>query len=280
MSNSPNQTLRTNEYSYPYGLRMDILADGEVAFEDVGVLADGVAWTFNSDNTDVENGNATDPPKQAKNMSVSIAPSGFRTWAADIQAKLSGGLITSTTVAGTLVSGEDQTVASGAWEYDTFIELTGQNSDGTQPTINSVEGSIDSTLVEGTDYNVVKAPGGWGIAVIDSATVTTEAQVLTINTDYTPSSGVILKSGTNSTILTYMQVRLRHYTESDFSKYDYEMLFHKVVADAGSMTMTKGGSLSGNTLDEWTLAMTAEVDDSKDDGEQLFTMYQGDPISA
>lgn len=100
------------------------------------------------------------------------------------------------TVAGTLVSNYPYVVPSGSWNYDKFIELDHQNADGSKPTIDSVVGSVNGALVLNTDYYVVKnEAGAWGIVVIDSATVTTEAQSITITYDYTPAASRYLSTG-------------------------------------------------------------------------------------
>ena len=270
----PIQTAK-EDFSYPDGLRMDISSDTGSTWSDAGVLADGVSWTFNYDVTDVENGNAANPDAQAKNLSVSIAPSALRSWDTSILEALSGGLMTREAVAGTLVEDAVQTIASGDWAYETGITLSGQNSDGTAPTINSVTAGTNGALALDTDYFVVLGPsGGWTVVITDSATVTTLDQTIEIDTDYTPAAGSYLHAGTSSKILTYVQVRLRHYTDAAFTLYDYEALFYRVRPDSGGIVLTKSGALSGNELDEWTVAITAEIESGNTDGRQLFRLYQ------
>lgn len=104
-------------------------------------------------------------------------------------AELDSGLITLTTTAASEVSGAEQSVSSGAWSFNSFIAIANQNGDGTSPTVNSVTAGTDGALVEDTDFYVGQDSNGvWGIFVIDSATVTTESQELTINYDYTPAA--------------------------------------------------------------------------------------------
>lgn len=92
-------------------------------------------------------------------------------------------------VAGSIVNNFSQVVASGSWLYNNFIELTHQNGDGTLPNIDSVTGATDGALTLNDDYIVVKnAQGKWGIVIIDSTTVTTQAQNVTIQYDYTPNA--------------------------------------------------------------------------------------------
>lgn len=111
------------------------------------------------------------------------------------------GLVTKSSVAGSTVSGAEQVVASGDWNYNVFIPFTYQNGAGTQPTINSVTLGTDGAIVLNTDYHVVKDPatGNWGIIIRDTTDVTTEAQTVTINTDYTPAAAKVITAGTNQT---------------------------------------------------------------------------------
>jgi hypothetical protein len=109
------------------------------------------------------------------------------------------GIVTLSQTAGTLVEGAEQVVASGAWNYNVFIPFTYQNGAGTQPTINSVTLGTNGAIVANTDYFVTKDPatGKWGITIIDSTTVTTENQSVTIDTDYTPAAAQVLTGGTS-----------------------------------------------------------------------------------
>lgn len=104
-------------------------------------------------------------------------------------ALMNDGAISVVNIAGTPVSGEDQVVNAGGWSYGQLIELSGQNADGSQPTINSVTAGTDGALVLNTDYFVAKnSAGKWAVYIIDSSTLSTENQAITINTDYTPSA--------------------------------------------------------------------------------------------
>lgn len=107
----------------------------------------------------------------------------------DTIAVLDAGHIVLTTTADTPVSNATQLVVSGQWSFETFIQITNQNGDGTPVNVDSVTGGTDGALVEDTDFHVVQVNGKTGIIVHDtgSAGVTTEAQNLTIQYDYTPN---------------------------------------------------------------------------------------------
>ncbi len=108
------------------------------------------------------------------------------------------GIVTRTTVAGTPVAGATQTESSGDWGYDDPIIIENQNGNGTELTINSVTGGTDGALVEGTDYFVgTDSLGQTVVTIIDSATVTTEAQDMVIDYDYTPNASQTVSGGTS-----------------------------------------------------------------------------------
>ena len=93
--------------------------------------------------------------------------------------------------------GASQVKASGAWEYDVPFELEGQNADGTAPSITSITGSVDGVIATPADYSLVKynSTGKWSVMIIDSVTVTTEVQTMTVLYDYTPSVNTKVTTG-------------------------------------------------------------------------------------
>ncbi len=265
-------------YSTPAGLKLETIVDGGSAY-DLGVMADGMTWTHTYEAPEIENGNAEDPPLNAKNQSVTISPTAFRTWETEALEQISGGLITRQTVAGTLVAGAEQTLASGSWEETVGYEIDGKNADGSAPTINSVTGSSDGLLTEDVDYSIVKVSGGWAISLF-GAGVTTTAQAVVIDYDYTPAAGSYLFSGSASQELVPFILRARHYTDDLYTLYDYEVVFFKTNLTPGSLALTKAGGLGANTVDEWVAEFTASPDGDLESKKQLFRIYQGDPISA
>jgi hypothetical protein len=120
-------------------------------------------------------------------------------WNLTVLSQLRGGIDEYSTIAGTPVAGASQVIASGAWNYNIFIPIANQNGDGSTITINSVTGSVDGALTVSpdadADYTKLKSNGIWGIIIHDSTTLTTEAQTITINYDYTPAAAKVLESG-------------------------------------------------------------------------------------
>ena len=121
---------------------------------------------------------------------------------------LLGGL-NRTDVAGTIVAGASQVVTSGSWGYNDPFVIENQNGDGTQLTINSVTGGTDGALVANTDYFVWKN-SNWDtiITVIDSTTVTTESQTITVNYDYTPNASEQIEVNSSFTENALFEVKI------------------------------------------------------------------------
>lgn len=147
-----------------------------------------------------------------------------------IRTLMRGDLDTRSSVAAAKVNDHDQTVASGDWAFNQFIECDYQNADGSVLQIDAqgyadVSGSVDGALVNVTDYDMVKINGKWGIIIKDSATVTTEAQALTISYDYTPAASVTYKTG-NKADLTKFQARIT--TKNDDNTYIIEFYYGNI----------------------------------------------------
>ena len=96
--------------------------------------------------------------------------------------------LTDLNVAGAPVAWASQVVASWAWSYNVPIRLANKHG-AWLATINSVTGGTNWALVVNVDYiKVVDSEGYTTITIIDSATVTTQSQTITINYDYTPTA--------------------------------------------------------------------------------------------
>lgn len=111
-----------------------------------------------------------------------------------------GGLDNYENQASAPVVGFSQVAGEGNWEFQKGILLTGQNQDGTAPSITSVTGSVDGPGAA-DDFTLVKtASGEWALVPLDGTNFATEAQDLTIVYDYTPGNVEILKTGGKSKI--------------------------------------------------------------------------------
>ena len=180
-----------------------------------------------------------------------------------------------TEVAGTLVSGATQVVASGAWAYKQFIPIANQNGSGGAITINSVTGGTDEALTADTDYYLGQNDAGTrGIFIIDSETVTTLDQSITIDYDYTPSESYYETNNAASTAMPNIMVRAR--ADNDAGK-QMEITWYKCqMQEAGEWAFQSDNSEDRRLREN--LSFRAKVDSTyqsdltfkKEIGESLF----------
>lgn len=185
--------------------------------------------------------------------------------------KLMSGASGYSATAASPVAGATQTIASGSWEYDKFIPIANQNGDGSAITINSVTLGTDGAIVLDTDYYAgFDAQGKYGIWIIDSATVTTEAQSVVINYDYTPSASRKLTFGSNSVDITPRALRLRKNLGTVASPKYFTVYIYSAVNESGlSMTFPRFDATDPTTL---SVTMTGQLDETRSDLDQLFSI--------
>lgn len=112
-------------------------------------------------------------------------------------------------VAGVLVSGATQTIASGGTAFNAVTPIENQNGDASAIVINSVTGATDGALVADTDYVLAQdIDGSYGVVILDSATVTTMAQDFTIDYDYTPNASEDISIDIDSSEVKNFEVKV------------------------------------------------------------------------
>lgn len=184
-------------------------------------------------------------------------------WTLETLEKL--GLGTVTTVTATPVSGQTLVVASGAWDYSTFIPVTDQPS----ASIASVAGSTNTVLVDGTDYHVITDDEGvTGIVVLDSETVTTKDQALTVTYGYTPIESKTIKLGGKGDTPKYIAVQMTN-TNAAGKKYRYRLFKAKLSSNfEHTFTSDAGGEPAGIPI-----TLTARPDPALPDDENVIQIY-------
>jgi hypothetical protein len=189
--------------------------------------------------------------------------------------KLRGEIDSYSTVAGTEVPGAVQVIYAGSWGYNDFIQIENQMGDKTQPTINSVTGSTDGALVAETDYFVGQDDDGdWGIFIIDSVTVTTENQNITINYDYTPSAAKKLEAGGSGKEMTSKIVRL---TNTDENGKVLRLTLWKVYYNANFNITFQPDEGEDPAANPFTLL--GVPDTSKAAGKQVYEIYDEQSVA-
>jgi hypothetical protein len=269
----PAQTTQ-DRFWFGEGSAFEVSTDGGSVFNNYGAFAGGITFTHNYDKEQTELGNRSKTCSNIKNQTFAVAPTPLATNNLEQLSALGGGIYNYTATAGTPVAGATQVTASGDWAFDVPIVLNGQNASGLVPTINSVTGSVDGPLVDGTDYIMAKVSGGWAVIVFNNGK--TLAQSITTDYDYTPASGKTITAGSSSIVTTDFIIRVRHYTDAALTLYDAECLIHKASLDSGIQFNWKGVNEDG--LNNVTMALTGDIDDDRADGDQLFSMYQGEAL--
>lgn len=250
----------------PAGCTVSV-GDSIGALTDLGVLKGDATIEITYDKVQVKGSKAEVLVDYAKNMKAAASFELYQLYLPNIQMLLDG-LATVTNTAASIVNNHQYVVASGDWAYSQFIPFDEQNGDGSQPTVDSVTGGTDGALVLNTDYFVMKNEQGlWGVYVINSVTVTTEAQTLTIQTDYTPAASKTLKMGDASATMTPKIVQ--------FSKTIATKVFRarlwSATNDAGLTLMFNDSA--GDEPASMPVTMTGGIDTTRAAGEQLIEVY-------
>jgi len=131
-----------------------------------------------------------------RGIAEETATSTFTLFEIDLETvtKLNGNVGKYTSVSSAPVVGAGQTIASGDWEFNKPVEFNVMST--TEPSMTSVTGGTDGALVKDTDYFITKGDGNsWTINVIDSTTVTIEAQDIVMVFDYTSVESEVMTSG-------------------------------------------------------------------------------------
>jgi len=179
-----------------------------------------------------------------------------------------GGIDNLVTTAGTIVSGHSQVITSGNWTYDTFVPFDGQNASGAKPTMDATHPCVagtDGDLTEGTDFEVVKVSGKWGVVVRDTAKVTTTAQTMTMLYSFTPAASLTLTTG-GADVPGWLQLRLTNTTDAK----EAQIQFYKVQNVTGFQLKMNADSGTAKP-NAWALKFHAVCDASRTAKDQLYS---------
>ena len=232
-----------------------------VSMTDVGILK-GAKLTVNRESITIQPDNAPEVDVSDQITGAEVTAT-LHEWTLATLEKLGLGTVTATTT--NPVSGQTLVVASGAWDYSTFIPVTDQPS----ATIASVAGSTNPTLVAGTDYHVITDDEGvTGIVVLDSQTVTTAAQALTITYGYTPIASKTINLGGKGTTPKYIAVQMTN-TNAAGKKYRYRLFKVKLSSNfEHTFTADASGEPAGIPI-----TLTARPDPTLDEAENVIQIY-------
>lgn len=202
-----------------------------------------------------------------KNMTATASFNLMQLYLPNVQ-KLLDGAATASQVEASLVEGAEQVVASG-WTAGQLIRLTGQNGDGSAPTINSVTASSSGPGAADDDYVLVKAADGlWYIAFRTDGTATfATSESITIDTDYTPAASRSLKMGSKSAELTPKIVEIE---KTIGGKIFRVRLWSAVNTNGITIAFPPADNDSVATI---PIELEGSIDTTKSDGEQLLDIY-------
>jgi len=262
-SDADQLTLLTNPgvFSYrPYG--------SSSAFTRA-VFANGASYSKTTESIPVQFDDVGDVTDVISKETAEISLSSGRVLDFDFLSAVSGGLIAVSSTGGSLVSGASYVVNSGNWSYNKFVLLPGQNATGLKQSITSVTGSVDGVLASAVDYDQIFLPEiGWGIAIKDSTTVTTESQTITVVYSYTPAA---VKTMTTGGVKAIQPLEIKFETYNSAGKL-VTYTFHKCFPSGNfGHGFSPENSAEPATID---LTFTAKCDTSRDAPDQLVSISQ------
>lgn len=251
------------------------IGDTEASLATVGVLPEDSDTTVSVsyEPVMVKGSKNEDVMRYVKNMAAEGSFTIYQILLDNI-AKFAKGIMKVETVSGSPVTGKTQTLAAG-WKFLQTYKLIGQNANGNAPTVTAA-GSAKTTLVEGTDFYIVKgADGDWYVYFEASATsplVTTETITLTLG--YTPPARKIAKMGSPSVEITPQVVR---FVKTQNTK-KFQVTLWSATNEAG-LSFSFPAS-SGDAPASLEVTMNGGLDTSRTDGEQLVEIIDEIGISA
>lgn len=192
----------------------------------------------------------------------------------DALAAVRGGIDTISTIAGTLVEGHSQLIPAGEWKFGKFIRFENQNGDGSAIDPTSVTAGTNGALTEGEDYIVGQNEVGmYGIFIMDSETVTTENQSITVAHDYTPNAARVFETGG----LTQISPKIVRLTNTNELGKKLEITIHKASNSDGINIAFP----ADDSDDLWNTPIKLEgvCDATRDPGKQLMRVVDEQSVA-
>lgn len=277
----PAQTTKTADVYFPDGAVVAIKEYGAGSYTDIGAINSAITMSFNFDENEVITANAATLNKQVKNPTVDGGLTLINLNNTDI-VRLSGGMFSETTVAGTSVSSIDNQViasdaASDVTPYNLVITETGASAlkVSSALVIASVTGSVDSALTADDDYTIIddsNSPSLKSIVFNTAGTnFTTVTQTITIvYTSVTPVASSTVYAGTTTTTLNAAAIKVTHTDSNSDIDREFE-IFSADPTSGGFQFNFKGANEDGT--EEMPLTFKGKIDTSLTDGQQLFRYY-------
>ena len=271
----PTQTTGRGKVYFPDGAKVSIKAKDDVSYFDVGCINSAVEGVLNYDENQIETANCGKTQKQIKNMTIAgsftlidLDPEGVQ--------KLSGGMFTLTSVAGTPSTTVDNQVISAGWSNMQLIDMVFiDNGVAIRPeagfTITSIDSDLPYTLIADDDYFIVEnsnSPTGYSIQLnTNGSGGILESQEITIDfNSVTPVARQVITGGSSTEILEAYAMMIEHTDGNGLKRY---LELYSVDSNSGGFAFNfKGANEEG--LEEMPLSYTANIDTSRTNKDQLF----------
>ncbi len=272
----PTQTTGRGKVYFPDGAKVSIKAKDDVSYFDVGCINSAVEGILNYDENQIETANCGKTQKQIKNMTIAgsftlidLDPEGVQ--------KLSGGMFTLTSVAGTpSATVDDQVLLTGSWANMQLIDMLFiDNGVSVRPesgfTITSVSGSTTGALAVDDDYFIVEnsnSPSGYSIQINTNGTAGVGiGEDITVDfNSVTPVARQVITGGSSTEILEAYAMMIEHTDGNGLKRY---LELYSVDSNSGGFAFNfKGANEEG--LEEMPLSYTANIDTSRTNKDQLF----------
>jgi len=270
------QYSKGDQIFFPDGCRVDIKGASDPSWTTLGCILGDTAGKHNFDVNVVECNDGT-KSKQYRNETIAMSFI-LGNLNADNVAKMSAGMFSVTTTAGTPFTPVDQVISAG-WTDKSTINIdmkatTTSNSSRTtaEPVITTVTAATAGVLVEDDDYTIVpssNAPSGWEIVINTvggiSGVLTSEEITIAYGSN-TPIARTTITGGKSSGEFTNYAVRFVHVDSTSKERF---MEIYSVNPESGSFAFSFRAVATGE-IEQLPLTLTGELDGTRSNGDQLF----------
>lgn len=261
----PVQTKKKANVFFPDGAKVQVMAQGDSEWYDVGAINSAVTATLNWTESTVETANAGTLDTRVSGMEmaggftlINLDPIGV--------GKMSGGALSVVENPGTATSDIDDQVLTGVkagvW-YSLSLVENGVRlrlpASVAKPVITSVTAA--SALSEGDDYTVIRDDEGFKISFVANAD-----EVTIVYGTNTPVASTSVVGGASTIVLKPYAMRIEHTDDNGLVR---SLELYAVYSGSGGFQFNfKGANEDG--VEEMPLTFTGRLDISRDSGKQLF----------
>ena len=272
----PVQTTKTTYIDFGDGCVVNISTDDFATTTDLGAIRAGSTAVLNYEETEFETGNAGILNTRITNMTMAMDFDLLNVDPDDLT-DLGGGIFTQTDESGA-VTPDDQTIAAG-WTAEQVIHLLPESGGivrkfTTTPVITSVTNDVTPGAAD-DDYFVFadpNSPSGYSMYMLTDGTNTfsTSDATVIVYASNTMVTRTTLTSGTSSATITPIGLQFVH---TDSNSYEKGIRVYSAKVNSGAFQfMWKGAN--EDDANSMPFSLTAKIDTSRTDGQQLLTFWR------